>query len=174
MDIKMQSFKLLAMLALAGVVLVGCAIAKPVNLTSSFNAQEARELTRPGVNIVSGSALIRQNGGGVVTCAGLEILLIPKTAYATERMRAIYGNTDRGYNPVYRQIKFTPEVPEYLSTHRATVCDAQGHFSFDDVADGSFFVVSQIVWNVGAPQGGAVMQAITVRGGESKQLVLSP
>ncbi|WP_146180674.1 hypothetical protein [Pseudomonas sp. HMWF032] len=174
MDINMQSYKLCALLALAGVVLVGCAIAKPVNLTSSFNAQEARELTRPGVNIVSGSALIRQNGGGVVTCAGLQVLLIPKTAYAAERMRVIYGNTERGYNSVYRQVAFNPEIPEYQSINRSTLCDAQGHFSFDDVADGSFFVVSQIVWNVGGPQGGAVMQAVTVRGGESKQLVLSP
>lgn len=156
-------------------LLAGCATPKPVPLVASFNAQEARELIKPGVNILSGSALIRQNGGGVVTCAGLPVELFPKTAYATERVKAIYGNTLRGFNSVENQFKFTPDYPEYIQLSRQTLCDAQGHFEFSDVADGDFFVFSAIVWQAGgAPQGGALMQAVSVRGGDSKQLVLSP
>lgn len=156
-------------------LLAGCATPKPVSLAASFNVQEARELIKPGVNILSGSALFRQNGGGVVTCAGLPIMLIPKTAYATERVMAIYGNTQRGYNPVVNQIKFTPDHPEYQQLSRQTLCDAQGNFEFSDVADGSFFIVSAIVWQAGgSPQGGTLMQAVSVRDGDNKQLVLSP
>ncbi|ARU87102.1 hypothetical protein [Pseudomonas sp. M30-35] len=168
-------FRGCVLLGLAGVVLVGCATTKPVQLTTSFNADEARRLTQPGVNIISGSALIRQNGGGVVTCAGLPILLIPHTSYAVERIRAIYGNTERGYNNVYRQVKFTPDEPGYLQHTRQTVCDAQGKFVFPNAADGRFYLIGNITWQVGnTAQGGSLMHAVTVNGGESRDVVLSP
>ncbi len=155
--------------------LVGCATSKPVQLSARFNADEARRLIQPGVNIVSGSALIRQNGGGVVSCAGLPVVLVPHTGYASERLRAIYGNTERGFNNVYRQIKFTPDEPAYAQLSRQTICDAQGRFSFDDVADGRFYLISHITWQVGnMAQGGSLMQAVTVNGGQSRNVVLSP
>lgn len=157
-------------------VLAGCASPAPkaVQLSSRFDAARAQELIRPGVNIVSGSALIRQKGGGVVTCAGLPVLLIPDTTYARERMTNLYGNAQRGFNPYHHALKFIPDDPAYTKSMKQTLCDAQGKFSFDDVADGSFFVASTIVWNVGGPQGGSVMQAVSVSGGEVKQVVLSP
>lgn len=168
-------FKSCILFCLAGIALVGCATTKPVQLTTTFNADEARRLTQPGVNIISGSALIRQNGGGVVTCAGLPILLIPYTNYAAERIRAIYGNTERGYNNIYRQVKFIPEEPGYLQYTRQTVCDAQGKFVFPNVADGRFFLIGSITWQVGSTaQGGSLMHAVTVNEGESRDVVLSP
>lgn len=166
--------KILSAALLVG-LLSGCATPEAINLTANFNSQEAEALIKPGVNILSGSALIRQNGGGVVTCAGLPIMLIPKTAYATQRVMAIYGNSQRGYSPVDHQVKFTPDLPEYLQLSRQAVCDAQGHFEFGDVADGNFFVISTILWQAAnSAQGGGLMQAVSVRGGENKQLVLSP
>lgn len=155
-------------------LLTGCA-AQTVLVQASFDADQAAALVKPGVNIVSGSALIRQNGGGVVTCAGLPILLVPKTAYASERIKAIYGNTQRGHNPAYRAIQFEPDVQSYGRLQRETLCDAQGNFSFNDVADGSFYVIANITWNVGGSiQGGGLMQAVTVSGGASQEVVLSP
>lgn len=162
--------------ALLTLGLAGCVTPpKPVQLTASFNAEEARRLIQPGINVVSGSALIRQNGGGVVTCAGLPIVLVPHTSYAAERLRALYGNTERGYNNVYRQLQFIPDEPGYTQYTRKTICDAQGKFSFTDVADGRFYLISHITWQVGnAAQGGALMQAVSVSGGESRDVVLSP
>lgn len=169
--------KKLALIASVGGVLTGCALPqqKPITIHAPFNVGEAGALTRPGVNMISGSALIRQNGGGVVTCAGLPILLVPQTAYARERVTAIYGNAQRGYNPVTRRITFTPDPSTYMQMTRETLCDAQGNFSFPDVADGSFYVISVINWTVGyAAQGGSLMQAVSVNGGQSQQIVLSP
>lgn len=166
--------------ALAGLVLAlsiaGCATPqKPVQLTSRYNANEAQRLIQPGANIVSGSALIRQNGGGIVTCAGLSIMLIPHTEYAAERIRAIYGNTERGSNPIHRRLQFVPDDTRYLQLTRQAVCDAQGRFTFNDVADGRFYLISVINWQVGnAVQGGSLMQAVSVKGGESQEVVLSP
>ena len=169
--------KQLVLALTAAAALSGCALPqqKPIAIHASFNADEASALARPGVNMVSGSALIRQNGGGVVTCAGLPILLVPQTAYATERMTSIYGNAQRGYNSVNRKITFTPDPSTYMQMTRQTLCDAQGNFSFPDVADGSFYVISAITWAVGyAAQGGSLMQAVSVSGGQSQQVVLSP
>lgn len=160
---------------MASAVLAGCASAKPVNLVSSFNAQEARALVQPGVNIVSGSALIRQNGGGVVTCAGLPVTLLPRTDYAAERVGVLYGNTQRGYMSAYRRVLFAPPPAEFSQYIRTTACDAQGRFAFNDVADGEFFIETSITWRVGhSTQGGSLMQAVSVRGGESREVVLSP
>lgn len=166
--------KVFSAIALAA-ILAGCAVTKPpVALTTRFDVQQAQEMVRPGVNIISGSALIRQNGGGVVTCAGLPILLVPNTAYASERMSVIYRNAERGFVAVSNGITFTPDDPAYMKNTRTTVCDAQGKFAFNDVADGRFFVLSNIVWNVGGPQGGTVMQAVAVSGGQAREIVLSP
>jgi len=155
-------------------LLMGCA-AQTVVVQAPFDADQAAALVKPGVDIVSGSALIRQNGGGVVTCAGLPILLVPKTAYASERIKAIYGNTHRGHNSAYRAIQFEPDIPSYGRLQRETLCDAQGNFSFNDVADGSFYVIANITWSVGGSiQGGGLMQTVTVSGGASQEVVLSP
>jgi hypothetical protein len=167
-------FGLLPAAALACAALTGCA-PTTVNLKSSFNAQEARAMTQRGVNMITGSALIRQNGGGVVTCAGLPVTLLPKTAYAAERVAVIYGNTQQGYNPAYRVVTFTPNPAEFAQYVRKTTCDAQGRFAFGDVADGEFFVETSITWQVGySLQGGNLMQAVSVNGGEAREVVLSP
>lgn len=156
-------------------IIGGCAAAKPVTLTSAFDAQQARQLVQPGTNTITGSALIRQNGGGVVSCAGLTVTLLPATAYATERVAAVYGNTQRGYRPIYAPISFTPAPPEFGQHIRETMCDTQGRFTFDRVADGDFYVETSITWQVRhTPQGGGLMQVVSVQGGESKDVVLSP
>src|SRR6185295_686938 len=77
----------------------GCATTqvKTVQLTSRFDEQEMKARLRPGKARISGNAFVRQNGGGVVTCAGSQVSLIPKTDYSAERIRAIYGNEDSGF-----------------------------------------------------------------------------
>lgn len=131
-------------------------------------------MLRQGVNTIKGSGLIRQQGGGVVTCAGNEVFLIPATAYSTERMKAIYPLAEGGLNTA-GQVKFEPNPPEYVTNMRTTKCDAQGNFGYDRVADGKFFVVSSVVWHVrDTPQGGAMMKSVTLSGGETKTVVLSP
>lgn len=157
------------------VIFTGCASGPhKIELSKTFDANQAREMIKPGVNIVQGSALIRQNGGGVVTCAGLTILLVPATQYASERMTHIYGNPNRGYNPATRQLGFNPDEPDYVQLTQKTLCDAQGKFAFNKVADGDFFVVGNIVWNVGGPQGGSLMQKVSVANASVSEIVLSP
>lgn len=154
----------------------GCAsmLTTTVPLKSSFDATAAMQMLAVGTNTIEGSALIRQQGGGVVTCAGEEVTLVPVTEYATERMMAIYGSDQRGYRGS-GLLKFTPDDPAYYSASRTVLGDAQGNFLFDKVADGDFFVTTTVTWTAGyARQGGVLMQRVKVTGGETKRIVLSP
>ena len=75
-------------------LLTSCASTPSIVLvTNAFDAEEAALVFREGTGTISGSALIRQQGGGVVSCAGTTIMLLPATAYAAERIRALYGST---------------------------------------------------------------------------------
>ena len=70
------------------------------------------------------------------------------------------------------------ETPnEYVTNQRRTVCDAQGFFQFEKLADGNFFVVSEIQWKSDPRslffEGGFMMRKVSVSGGELKEIVLS-
>lgn len=147
----------------------------PILLQTEFNATEARRLMADGVNMVKGSAFMRQRGGGVVTCAGAQVYLIPATEYAKRRMMILYGTAaESGSNSRRADVKFDPDPPEYQTLAKTTRCDAQGAFTFDRVADGEFFVVTQVSWQVaGRLQGGNLMHRVRVTGGQVANLVLS-
>lgn len=155
------------------VVLSGCT--NTIKLTEQFNAEQAKRKLKPGANTVSGSALIRKNGGGVVTCAGLPVYLIPSGEYADARISAIYGNTKSGFRSVSKSYKFVPDDKQYSTYVIKTMCDAQGQFKFTNVTDGSFYAVTSIVWKSGySDQGGSLMRAVSLRSGTSEHIVLSP
>lgn len=171
----MIRFALLAFIALVA----GCASQRPAYVTSApFNAESARKLLQPGSNTIKGSALLRQQGGGVVTCAGGPVYLVPATEYATERMRAIYSSDQRGFDAIGyggKHAEFDHTPAEYLRLQRESRCDAQGFFKFDRLADGSFFVVTAVAWRVGTytNAGGWLMQRVQVAGAEIKEVVLA-
>ena len=129
----------------AVVAISGCAYPQQkqtVRIAAPYNSEEAMRLLERGQNTIRGSALIRQSGGGVVTCAGKPVFLVPATAYATERARGIYGSDRGGYQNALGapHIVFEPNPSAYLALTKKTVCDSQGYFKFDHVADGSFYV----------------------------------
>lgn len=147
-----------------------------VYLSSEYKYSETKPMLEKGKNTIKGSALWRQSGGGVVTCAGNLVTLIPKTSYSTERFISIYGNDMAGISPIGNKVQFSPENLEYQQHRLNTQCDAQGYFAFENVADGDFFVMTAIVWAAGPhnPQGGAIMKSVSVNGGEVKTVILAP
>lgn len=160
------------------IALSGCAAREPrlVYLTNEYRYADTKPMLEKGPNTIKGSALWRQQGGGIVTCAGNMVALVPKTSYSTERFVALYGNDISGISLIKSNIQFSPESLEYKQHILTAQCDAQGYFTFENVADGNFFVTSSIVWTAGAhnPQGGALMKSISVKGGEVKTVVLAP
>lgn len=163
-------------LATASCATSGGLLTRRVQITTPYDGTEAKSLLKQGSNTVTGSALIRQKGGGVVTCAGNDANLIPATAYARERMHALYGSDSKGYRGgVTREVIFEPEEPEYKENIRTTRCDAQGFFKFRNVADGQFFVVTSVLWSSGyVAEGGVLMQRVSLSDGQEEEIVLSP
>lgn len=160
--------------------LMGCApmTPKPIHLSASFDPVLTTKLLEGGNNTIRGSALIRQRGGGVVTCAGHEIRLAPATPYSRERVRIAFGSEDGGYFPAFgaAPVMFANEPPEYKQLSRSTICDAQGYFKFDKLASGDFYVNAVITWRVRGyvDEGGSITQRVSVANGETKDIVLSP
>lgn len=168
-------YPLLACLALA---LAGCAAPKPAAPSIElppFNEGQARALMQAGNNSVKGSAVIRQNGGGAVTCAGAPVYLVPLTDYARTRFQTLYGNDERGFRPAYMPpSKLDPQqVSLYQLYMHVSRCDAQGFFAFKNVADGEFVVATAVVWMNGK-QGGTLMQRVRLSEGRTVEVVLSP
>jgi hypothetical protein len=137
---------------------------------------QAARMLAPGPNKIRGSALLRQRGGGVVTCAGTTVLLIPATAYARERLGYFYGSGETGYIVRNDFVIDSPQVDPgaWNRLQRETLCDAQGYFTFDRLADGEFFVLASVDWVVaGEQQGDAMMRRVAVNGGETKEIVIT-
>ena len=146
-----------------------------VNMKSTLDVNLARKLISKGNNKIKGSALIRQSGGGVVTCAGNQVSLIPKTEYSTERMLILYRNTNKGYKSLYDQSKPASRDAHYDQLMIKKLCDGQGYFNFKNVADGEFYIVTGVSWRVGYDSyGGSLMKSVKVNGGETVEVVLSP
>ena len=168
----------LALSVVPTALLMACAApsqtSNEVRITAPFDAFHAKRLTQPGVGSVKGSAFLRQNGGGLVTCAGNPVYLTPATAYAAERMGVLYGPGSEGYAPAGRDVMFIPDDPAYHQLALQTRCDVQGVFVFDRIADGDYFISTHVVWRVGSRlQGGHLMKRITVAGPAMIQVTLA-
>lgn len=146
---------------------------KYFNLKSQFNENQAQELMQPGTGTIKGNAFLRQAGGGVVTCAGSTVNLIPATDYAKERITMIYGSSDSGIARTV-EFKFRDDQPGYFIHTKNTKCDSQGNFQFEDIAAGEFFVTTFVSWSVGRiEQGGLLMHRYEIRPGQTATHVLS-
>jgi hypothetical protein len=169
-------------LLLAGVLgLASCAVQQQkVVQTTTFDAEAARAQLAPGAASLAGSALMRQRGGGVVTCGGLKVSLVPETVYARERMEIIYGSSQGGF---YRLANVAgnrqpaESDPEYMALARETVCDAQGEFEFTELSAGAYYITAPVVWSVpgnNLPEGGILMRRVQLVDGQRATVVLTP
>lgn len=164
----------LVTLAAATSLLSACVAMQTVNIATPFDTKEAAVIKQAGKNTITGSALMKRNDGQTVTCSGEEVSLIPYTLYANSRMLTLYGGNAKGFNRGMR-VTFVPDSPEYKEYQKKTQCNAQGFFSFKNIADGDYFVVTVVKWVVDyTPQGGNLMKRVTVKGGETAEIVLAP
>lgn len=154
------------LLLAAGVVFIGCAIREPVEMKTKFDYAQHKPYTLPGNNGIKGQGFMRQQGGGVVTCAGSAVYLLPKTSFFGEAIDLFRsGNTPQ---------LTTAVDPAYKSMVKESQCDAQGNFSFAQLPDGAWFILTEVRWMVGyALQGGTLMRQVSVANGETIQVLLT-
>lgn len=137
-----------------------------------LNTEMASYIHAEGDLMIEGNALIRQNGGGVVTCAGQEVILLPVTPFTTELISNRYVSVENGYTPFgrgHRGTKIFESIdPTLQDYNRTSLCDAQGNFEFTDLVAGSYYVQTQIQWQVQrnkyytSNEGGRLMQRVNL------------
>lgn len=161
--------------ALALLSLAACA-ERVVEVGVPFDAAATRAAMSPGTNTVEGQGFLRQAGGGVVTCAGEEVQIYPATAFAKARVAALHGTSEGGILRAFEGASQDNLPPEYISTMRRTICDADGNFVFSGLADGEYFVTTVVVWKVGnswIPEGGRITRPVRVNGGSTARALLN-
>lgn len=148
-------------------------------MESKFSLSDAAYINQPGSSKLEGQAFFQTRGGQPRTCAGTKVSIYPVTQYAKERIVAIYGNDNKGFNSAFsgKKVKFSDTDPQYLEHSRSAVCDAQGNFEFDSLSAGSYYVIASITWivdNAFITEGGALMEKVSLEAGETKRVILSP
>lgn len=145
--------------------LLATACAQVVAVKASYNPDDYQAYKAAGSNSIDGQGFLTQLGGGVVTCAGHPVFLTPDTPYFREIVSiAVHGN--------HPQFPHGSGGPEDVVRH--TVCDAQGNFSFSELPDGKYIVMTEVTWEAAyAQQGGPVWRAGTLDGGQRKKVILS-
>jgi len=159
-----QPFRLRPALS-ALLLIVGC-VRQPVQMQTKFDYSEHKPYADRGENTVKVQDFLRQQGGGVVTCAGSEAILIPNTPFFREAFKH------------YREIKKPQPAekisPEFRSMVKRSQCDAQGNFAFHNVPDGSWFLFTPVTWQVrDSEQGGMLVREIKVANKEVTPVLLS-
>jgi hypothetical protein len=160
------------MAAIALGVLVGCV--RTETMTSTFDASEAAFIEQAGTSTIHGQAFLKTVGGEVRYGAGNQIILIPQTAYARERIAKLYGQSKCNAGGV----KFDSDDPSYMRMVRQTKANGEGRFKFENIAAGSYFVVTQLTWGVPGQYGVSttgcnLYEQVSVRPGETVEVLIS-
>ena len=143
-----------------------------------FDASAMEWSKAAGQNTLKGSAILRTRGGDVKTCAGLTAKLTPASPHTTEYVQKVYGPREAGLeNPYTWAAKRALDagVETYV---RTTTCNPQGEFSFAGLPDGKYYVEANVSWEAPSrygmtPQGGNLVSAVDLKGGETKSVVLT-
>jgi len=129
-------------------------------MRTKFDYLEHEPYARAGENVITGQGFLRQQGS-VVTCAGSRVLLLPASSYFREMIRHIVA----GREPEPPEITY----PTLKSMIRKTQCDAEGNFSFPELPDGAWFVLTE----VNARNGGVLIREVTLSNRRTIQVLLT-
>jgi hypothetical protein len=145
-------------------LIMACATRQPVQMQTKFDTEEHKPYTETGNNTIKGQAFLRQRGGGIVTCAGSDVMLVPATSFFREAINLFRA----GKKPL------SNIDPTYSNMIKRSQGDAQGNFSFRNLPNGNWYVLPEVKWTVGYnPQGGTLMKEVSVSNGETKQVLLT-
>jgi len=164
----MRWFLLSTVLALVGAC--GFAQPPPVAMQTPFLEADHRAYLEPGTSAIRGQGFLRQQGGGVVTCAGEMVMIVPATGFFWEMVHHI----QQGHEPNLVTAVAPASTPALVRLFHQSQCDAQGNFAFDALAPGKWVVLTQVKWKVGyGMQGGNLLRQILLPAGTTLQVLLS-
>ena len=172
-------YGLISLAVLATLVSVGCAKPEPIYFASTFNEGQAERLMRPGRNKIILNSFVVQPGGDVITCAGSTAELVPATETAAEYVKMIFGSELGGEADIWDAQGISNRIANgtqgFMSLRAQQKCNADGSAVFENVGDGDFYLFSGAAWSPwdNAIEGFVFAQKVSVRGGETKKVVLS-
>lgn len=146
-------------------MLAGCAgfQQETVYIDTTISDEALKPYRTTGPASISGQGFLRQQGGGVVTCAGSAVLLapdLPPVRRAVEEGR--------------KGKRIVRQGPKWQDVARKTTCDAQGNFVFENLPLESWFLATEVKWVVAyEPQGGTVGRFVSTRDGGQQRVLLS-
>lgn len=137
----------------------------PVPMTQQFREADHTEYLKAGSASLTGQAFLRQQGGGVVTCAGSDVILLPATPFFQEVVSIMRTG---------REPQVARPLTEYTALYRKSQCDAQGNFVFANVPAGKYILMTQVQWVVGYnAQGGVLHREIDIPGSGVTNVLLT-
>lgn len=144
---------------------VSCAVApKKQPMLTHYSAEDHVDFTQSGSASTSGQAFLKQAGGGIVTCAGNEVILMPDTPYFKEMISILQSNN-------------LPDIKEkgaYAGVSRKQICDAQGNFYFDKLPSKKWILMTSVNWVVSYEQQGDILiEYIDLTKEQSKKAILT-
>lgn len=155
-----------ALILCAALALTGCVAPAPALVLKPITDAEIAPYRAARTAWVTGQAFLRQQGGGVVTCAGSSIFLMPNIA-ATRQMLADMKAGARGQGGMKLDTKLR-------GTGAEGTCNAQGNFRLGPVAPGRYILLTEVSWTVGyARQGGVLRRDVSVKDGETIEVMMT-
>jgi hypothetical protein len=132
-----------------------------VKMQTKLDYSEHEPYAQSGENIISGQAFLKQSEESVVTCAGSRVLLLPATSYFREMIgHMVAGSEPRPPEKAYPNLK---------GMIRRAECDPQGKFSFSEIPDGAWFVLTEVK----AKPGGVLITEMMLSNGETTDILLT-
>lgn len=163
--------RLLRSLALVAAVSASAACAPDPSLltVTAIPPGAAVQLSGPGHNTILGRASLISRSGYVRTCDGNTAYLLPVTPASTELMIRLFGQPNGG---VVSRFQFEHQPDEVLRSGRQTECRADGTFTFEHVADGDYYAITDVTWLLRLVREGAAL-GTSVRAEEGKLIELN-
>lgn len=117
-------------------------------MQASFNPDEAAHIHQVGSASIEGTLSVpdRYDGTMLVPPPGSEIRVYPDTAFARERISALFGDRNVSWDPV----DIIDDDRRFKALSRVGRTDETGHFRIDGLPAGTYFVVGTGFFRDGA------------------------
>ncbi|MEM7489983.1 MAG: hypothetical protein AAF390_12760 [Pseudomonadota bacterium] len=159
----------LALLLLLTLLLVSCGF---MRAPPSYDPEDADFIRETGTASLSGTAAF-PTPDGPVSCAGRAVSLIPASRYARAVVRRDFGSARGGRAEAVDAARVTHPAA-FRFDQKTALCDAEGRFAFVGIADGTYYVVAEILWAGDGvlPEGGVLAERVRIRRGRNARVVL--